>query len=414
MDLLRNLTDGACLWAGLMACCATCAAGEPGEPAASLIRYEVPGGETFFALALKTGPLPAAEQRDHAILFDTSASQAGAHRRQALAVLDGFLAALGKTDRVRLFACDVKVKPLADDFFPPQSAETREAVTKLQRIVPLGATAMQPALEAALKSLPGDRARSILYIGDGMSTAQLIQVPELRALLARMRQARAPVHSFAVGPRTDLQLLGTLAEHTGGVVFVDALVDDSKTPPAQVGKKLALAAGAAVFYPDKLSLSPETDRLAPVPVPPLRADRDSIILGKGRLSGQVKVTVSGEGRAMEWTIKPAAPQPGNTFLVRLWGMAEQTGGLAVAVAGQELVSYSRQEFEEQVQQLVAMGRRAVAARDLNLAEQIVQSIRELDPQNVEAETILSAVQKAKAARDALDRKSGKTPAAKPR
>jgi hypothetical protein len=407
----------ACLGAvaGFAVFCSICAAGEAAtEPAASLIRYEVPGGETFFALSLKTGALPAAESRDHAILFDTSASQAGAHRRQALAVLDAFLAALDKSDRVQLFSCDVKVKTLSDDFHPPQSVETKEAVTRLQRIVPLGATALLPALETALAALAGERGRSIVYIGDGMSTAQLIQLPGLRDLLARARQARAPIHSFAVGPRTDLQLLGTLAEHTGGVVFVDSLIDDTKMTPVQVGKKLAVAAGAGTFYPDKISLSPEADRLLPTPVPPLRADRDTIILGKGRLNGPVKVTVTAEGRSIEWTVKPAAPQPGNTFLVRLWGLAEQTGGLAVAVAGQELLGAARQEFEDQIQQLVAMGRRAVATRDLKLAEEIARSIRELDPRNVEAETILNAVQKAKAARDALDRQQKKALPAKPR
>jgi hypothetical protein len=61
-----------------------------------------------------------------------------------------------------------------------------------------------------------------------------------------------------------------------------------------------------------------------------------------------------------------------------------------------------------------MGQRAVAARDLKLAEEIAQSIRELDPRNVEAETILNAVQKAKSARDALDRQQKKAPATKPR
>jgi hypothetical protein len=399
---------------GLALFSAVGSAAETVEPAASLIRYEVPGGETFFALSLKTGALPAAPRRDHVILFDTSASQAGAHRRQALAVLDGFLAALDKSDRVRLFSCDVKVKPLSDDFQLAPSAETKEAVAKLQRVVPLGATALQPALEAALNALTDDHGRSIVYIGDGMSTAQLIQLPELRDLLSRARQMHAPIHSFAVGPRTDLQLLGTLAEHTGGVVFVDALVDDAKVSPAQIGKKLALAANAAAFYPDKISLTPEADGLLPTPVPPLRADRDTIVLGKGRVSGTLKVTISGEGRSIEWNVKPAAPQPGNTFLVRLWGAAEQTGGLAVAVAGQELLGAARQEFEEQVQQLVAMGRRAVAARDLKLAEEIAQSIRQLDPQNVEAETILNAVQKAKSARDALDRQQKKAPATKPR
>src|SRR4029079_9466435 len=122
------------------------------------------GGESFFALSLRAKSLPATAEHDHVILVDTSASQAGDHRRQALKVLDACLAALGKSERVRLFAFDVKVVPLSDGFYPPQSEETKAAVAKLRRIVPLGATDLAPALEAALKALDGERGRSVIYI----------------------------------------------------------------------------------------------------------------------------------------------------------------------------------------------------------------------------------------------------------
>jgi hypothetical protein len=385
--------------------------GRPG-PAADLIQYDVPGGESVFALSLRAGPLPVTDGHDLVILFDTSASQAGAHRQQGLAVLDACLAALGKSDRVRLSAVDVKVTPLSGAFASPQSAEVREAVARLHRIVPLGATDLKLALESALKSFSGERARSIVYIGDGMSTAKLVQVLDLRELLSKLRQARVPVSSFAVGPRTDLQLLGTVAVHTGGAVFVDALDDDAKTSPEQVGRNLAGAAVAAVFYPERINVDPPVDNLLPGDVPPIRADRDAILLGKGRVNDTLKVTVQGEGRKLEWSVKPAARQSGNTFLARLWEMAEQTEGVAVAVAGEELLSVSRQEFEDQVQQLVAEGRRAVALRDLKLAEQIAQTIRQFDPANVEAETIMNAVQKAKAAAAALSRRKKDTAASK--
>ncbi|MGE5191058.1 MAG: hypothetical protein ACM3U2_01060 [Deltaproteobacteria bacterium] len=382
------------------------------EPAASLIRYDVPGGETFFALSLKAESLPAPAARDHVILVDTSASQAGAHRRQALAVLEASLGALGKSDRVRLFAVDVRVMSLSDGFHPPQAEETKESVAKLRRIVPLGATELAPAFETALKSFAGDRGRSIIYIGDGMSTAKLVKLPDLRELLTRLREARIAVTSFAIGPRTDLQILGSVAEHTGGVVFVDALIDDAQVPPAEVGRKLAAAAAAPVFFPERITISPDLDRLFPEVVPPIRADRTTILLGKGRVGETLKVAVAGEGRTLEWTVKPAPPQAGNTFLVGLWGLAEQTEGLAVAVAGQELLDVARQEFEDNLQQLVGQGREAVAVRNLKLAEQVADLIRQLDPANVEARTILNAVQKAKAAAAALDKEKKGTASGK--
>jgi Mg-chelatase subunit ChlD len=373
------------------------------DAAAGLIRYEVAGGESYFALSLRARSLPAAGAHDHVILVDTSASQAGAHRRQALAVLDACLAALDKSDRVRLIAFDVKVTPLAEDFHPPQSDETKQAVARLKQIVPLGATSLQPALEAALKSFTGERGRSIIYIGDGMSTAKLIPLPDLRDLIGRLRKARVPVNSFAVGPRTDLQLLGSVAVHTGGTVLVDALIDEAKVSPEQVGKKLAAAAAATVFYPERITLTPEVDELLPEVVPPIRADREAILLGKGRVADTLKVAAAGDGRSLDWTVKPAATQPGNTFLVGLWGLAEKTEGLAVAVAGQELLEVARQEFEDNLVQLVALGKQAVAVRNLKEAEQIADMIRQVDPANVEAQTILNAVQKAKAAAAALDR-----------
>jgi hypothetical protein len=372
-------------------------------PAASLIQYDIPGGDGVFALSLRAGSLPAAGEHDYAILFDTSASQAGAHRRQGLAVLDACLKQFNKTDRVRLFAVDLRTRPLDDGFHSVQSEEVRGAVENLQRIVPLGATDLKQALESGLKSFSGDRARSIVYIGDGMSSARLVQIPELRKLVSELREARVPAISFAVGPRTDLQLLGTIACHTGGAVLVDALIDDSKTTPEAVGKALAAAAAAPVFYPEQISLSPEVEKLLPA-LPPIRADRDTILLGRDRVTEALNVTASGDGRKLEWTVKPAARQSGNTFLVRLWEMAEQTDGLAIAVAGQELLETARQEFEEQIMQLVAEGARAVAVRDLKLAEQIAQTIRQFDPENVEAETIMNAVQKAKAAAAALSRR----------
>jgi hypothetical protein len=373
------------------------------EPATSLIRYDVPGGESIFALSLKAESLPPAAPRDHVILVDTSASQAGAHRKQALAVLESCLGALGKADRVRLFAFDVRVTPLADGFFPPQAEEVKESLAKLRRIVPLGAAELEPAFETALGAFSGDRGRSIIYIGDGMSTAKLVKLPDLRDLLSRLREAHVPATIFAIGPRTDLQLLGSIAEHTGGAVFVDALIDEAQMPTTEVGRKLAAAAAAPVFYPKRVSLTPEIERLLPDPVPPIRADRTTILLGKGRVGEKLKVAVQGDGRTLEWSVKPAPPQAGNTFLVGVWRLAEQTEGLAVAVAGQELLDVARDEFEENLLQLVAQGRTAVAARNLKMAEQIADLIRQLDPANVEARTILNAVEKARAAAAALDK-----------
>ena len=377
-----------------------------------LIRYDVPGGETIFALSLRAGQQITQDRHDHVILVDTSASQTGAHRQQATQVLEACLASLDQNDRVRLFALDTQVKNLTAGFFGPQSAEVKQGLAKLQGRVPLGATSLQPALDVALKSFAEtstqDRARSIIYIGDGMSTGKLVDMQEFRTLISQLRSRHIPFNSFAVGPRTDLQVLGVLSQQTGGVVFVDALGDDARQSAQKLGQKLAKAADAPVFYPESISLVPEADKLLPGMVPPIRSDRETILLGKGRLGDVLKVTATGElgpGKmgSLAWSVKPAAAQPGNTFLAGLWNMAEQSDGLLVAVAGSELMNEARQEYEGQVQELVAQGRQAVAKRDLKQAEQIAHAIRQIDPANVQAEAILNASQKVKAVTVALAR-----------
>ena len=399
---------------GFAGLCVWSTAGEShreAETSASLLRYEVPGGGAVFALSLKAGALPESGARDVAILVDTSASQTGGHREQGLNVLEACLNALSKSDRVRLYAVDTSVEPLMDEFAAPQSAQVQGALAALQKRVPLGATNLQGALETARAAFTDeDHARSIVYIGDGMSTARLVEWNGFRGLLKELRDAHIAVTSYAIGPRTDLQLLGILAEHTGGAVCVDALVDDRHTPADKLGEKLAQAVDATVFYPDSISVAPEVEKLLPGTVPPIRSDRETILLGKGRVGDKLSVQVSGDQGALSWTVKPAAAQPGNTFLSGLWQMAEQSQGLLVAVAGNELLNLARQEYEDQVQGMLALGRQAVAARDLKQAEQIAQAVRQIDPANVDAQTILNASQKVKTTKVALAKFAAEEPA----
>ncbi|MBS0265219.1 MAG: VWA domain-containing protein, partial [Planctomycetes bacterium] len=245
---------------------------------ASMTRFDIPGGDSIFAFSLRADVPQVASPRNVVIVVDTSASQSGEHRKQALAVLDSCLANLNTEDGVRLIAVDTQVKPLSAGFSGPQSSDTQAAVAALNQRVPLGATNLQPALETALKSFKGDRPGSLIYIGDGMSTGKLIEWNGFQALIGEFRRQQIPVNSYAIGPRTDLQILGVLAEHTGGTVTVDALVDDSKLPAAKLGAQLARAAEASVFYADELSADIAIEKLLPGDVPPFRSDRETIVM----------------------------------------------------------------------------------------------------------------------------------------
>ena len=141
------------------------------------------------------------------VLFDTSASQAGEFRTEALKTLKDALANLAAGDRVQLLAVDLNAIPLTKAFAAPNSPEMADALKKLEARVPLGSTDMQTALSAAADSFSGDakNSRAVVYIGDGMSTANLLGTarfgswapvgrrPHPRGQLRRRPQTGSPI-----------------------------------------------------------------------------------------------------------------------------------------------------------------------------------------------------------------------------
>jgi len=220
-----------------------------GDVPSTLVRsYTAPNGETYLSVSLRAENLPATPvAHDHVVLVDTSASQIGEHRRHALAVVEKFLADLPAGDRVSVVAIDVSSTPMTKGFTTPADAAS-QALPTLKKRVPAGTTNLQTALTSALKQFDRTRPGSIVIIGDGMSVAHLLQPAEFTALTSAMKEARVAVHGYAVGSRTDIQLLGALATQTGGVVKID----NGQTTPDVVGRELASAATLPVYYPASL------------------------------------------------------------------------------------------------------------------------------------------------------------------
>ena len=130
---------------------------KPAADSAHFESYAKPDGASYFALSLMPQTaLPPAENCDLVVLVDTSASQVGAYREKSLETLRGMLATLGDKDRVKLMAVDVNAVPMTSDFVAPNGPEMKAALQKLQNRVPLGATDLEAALNAAIKSIPAE------------------------------------------------------------------------------------------------------------------------------------------------------------------------------------------------------------------------------------------------------------------
>jgi len=344
--------------------------------------FEALDGHSYFALPLKPSGLTETRgPQDFVLLVDTSASQIGEFRVQSLDIVQRFLASLGAQDRVQVVAVDVASTPLTSRFLPGSDAAA-EALPKLRQRFPAGSTNLGAALKNAENLIDSSRTGAIVYVGDGMSTAALVQPQELVQLTSELRQRQIPVHSAAIGSRVDLQLLGILAEHTGGVVVRDA----DSAQPALLADKLAAATRGAIEYPETLEVTWTGGQVEPSIALPLRGDRSTVYLARGKHPEQATVQLG----ANRWELSDARMAQGYEFLAPMWQQARETQGVSVSLAGEDLLAAVQEEFVETVERLEGQGEQALKAGDRKKAEQIGLTLRQMAPNNARAGEFLKA------------------------
>jgi hypothetical protein len=285
---------------------------------------------------------------------------------------------------VQLSAVDLQVVPLTQGFVAANGAEMQTAVTSLRDRAPLGSTDFDVALESAagaLSSSGGDRAKAIVYIGDGMSTAQIIGTSRMQQLVDRLVESRAPFNAFAIGPRVDVMLLGALAADTGGVLAVDRPESvDAKTgrsvdagiPARQFGMFLAEAATAPVAWPSDVQIDPALGEIYPKKLPPLRFDRETIFVGNSQQapSGTVGATfdVAGVATPMQWTVTGKPGDPDNAYLDEVVTLAARDGGVSLPLVGTAGLHELRTMVNVQAQSMARLGQQAVATGNAEQAK----------------------------------------------
>ncbi len=209
------------------------------------------------------------------------------------------LAKLGPDDRVKLVAFDLNSAALTQGFVAPESAEMATALKALNQRTPLGSCDLEKALDTAAKSFAGDSksARAVVYIGDGSSRANVLSTDQLDRVVNDLVAQRVPVILFGVGPQVQEQMLGVLASRTGGLVVpeqasVDAGASGASLAQAVHGSVLWPKAAGNVKWPEGMDVYPKT-------FPPLRSDRDTVLVGttKSTAAQQVEIDVDGAGGA---------------------------------------------------------------------------------------------------------------------
>ena len=400
-NLSRSVWCAGLLVAGtLHAALHQAAAAEPASASGIIFETYARSGEPAY-FAIKLSPQvkqPRAQGFDIVVLFDTSASQVGEYRSKAKGSLESLLRAVSNDDRVALLAVDVTAARLTETFVPANSAAINEALKALDRRVPLGSTDMQEALDAALAMWPANdatRARSVVYLGDGLSTSSPVPVEALDRIVSRCCERRVAFSSYAIGPLVEGGLLGALANHTGGML----LADDVRLSDRQVGNYLASFARAAVVWPIDAKLPSAIKNIYPRRMPPLRFDRDSVLLGtldpkaiesRQSLSIDLQAELAGKAISLAWKTVPEPSKPENGYLAKVVELAAVSDGIALPTVGSAGLEQFRHWVTFGAQQLAKLGEQAMAMGRIEDAAKLAQEAERLDPVNAQANLVQDA------------------------
>ncbi|MBI3466069.1 MAG: VWA domain-containing protein, partial [Planctomycetes bacterium] len=371
---------------------------KPESQTARLDTFVRPDGESFFALSLTPDvDIPAAAAHDVAVLFDTSASQTGVIREKAMQVLNALLAGLGPTDRVNLMAVDVNTTPLTSGFVSPSDEAMKQALAELEQRVPLGSTDMASALSAAAESFgEANNPRVMIYIGDGVSVGGMLSAEQASALVSGLVEKQVPVTGYAIGPRVDNLLLASVANHTGGML----LVDRADLAVEHAASFLAKAAHEQVVWPTAAEFPAALSEVFPSTVPPLRRDRDTVLIGKGTLSepAEVKLSalVAGKPVELSWAVSPSPSNDDHAYLAPLVETARAAGPAStLPTLGTAGLREARRVLNQGADNLTVLGEQAIAAGNLDQAEHLAGGALQVDPTNPEALAVRRAVTNAR-------------------
>ena len=239
---------------------------------------------------------------------------------------------------------------------------------------------MQLALDAAEKRFDGtpSAGRVVLYIGDGLSTGNLLGTDVFRTLVDGLKTARIAVSSYAIGPQCDGRLLAALANQTGGNLYIDepmVWADDEQgigedramqenlRRGTMVGRALADWTRAQVFWPTKVTWPAELGDVYPNSVPPLRTDRDTIVVGATTKPLDAPLAVSieatGEGGPVElnWTTGVESVGDSYSFLAQVVDMARGDDGITLPTLGSAGLAETGRLLNAGVDQMTALAER---------------------------------------------------------
>lgn len=364
---------------------------EFGNETARLATFDNAQGETSFALSIS----PQVDSRkqlasDIVIFVDTSASQTGVFKKDSIATLKNLLSSLTRDDRVKLVAMDIDPVELTNNFVRPDSDEIAKAIAKLEQRVALGSTDIGAMLDSSGQQFASDstRNRNVIYIGDGVSRDSFINNDQYGKAISSLAKNHISFSSYAIGPERNIELLAALANNTGGNLYIDS---DEKDAMKNGAKGLAQTVHGSVFWPTKSEIPNVVSEIYPAQVPPLRTDRDTVLIGSLSDRGQFNIVIDGQinGQTvrMTWPLTTEQSSIDFAFLPKLIDMARRDDGITLPTLGSAGLREMARVMSANARDLAKMGSQALVNGDQKSAQLLAEAAMAADPNDPVAEAL---------------------------
>jgi Ca-activated chloride channel family protein len=294
----------------------------------SLLTYRDDSADGYFLL-LASPPMETRRviPKDVVFVLDTSGSMAESGKlAQAKRALRFCLANLNADDRFELVRFSTETEPLFEHLVDATEANRKRAEEFVAALKPIGGTAIDEALAAAMQpaevQAQSERPYVIVFLTDGRPTIGATDEKEILAKVARHTEGRTlRVFSFGIGTDVNTHLLDGLAEATRAASQYVLPKEDIEVKVSSFYSKIS----HPVLANPKLTLSGGAVRLTkiyPQPLPDLFRGEQLVVCGRYSGAGEAAVTISGTVAGATRTFSERASFPAkaadHAFIPRLW------------------------------------------------------------------------------------------------
>ena len=165
-----------------------------------------------------------------------------------------------------------------------------------------------------------------------------------------------------------------------------------------MGRVLGQSTSLPVLWIEQAELPKSLASHFPQQFPPLRVDRDTVIVGQSTgiaTAGKIQLHASSAGQAVDisWDAEPESSNPDMGFLASVTAQAARDGGLTLPALGSDGLRAMSFMLADSATEMVKSGQFALRAGQVDTAIRIAEEALKNDPNNAEAVSLLNAAQK---------------------